>query len=250
MKLSDKNDTSNQHRKSKAQLEKELLKKNAELQKKKEELIKIRGEFQQTASVQKLAEKVKFIEEELRKAKQEIEDLKEFRKQMAGLKKEADERFALYIKPDELLPETQQDVSASIGSSALPSLMEAPPGELRLFDLKAIPAALQIPSTVIPYDQAFVMQFTLDLTNVKLDKNLPIDCKTTVRARKIGDCTKQIWGETQESYAFAEKLHVDAKARALCRGTHRIQVVADLTTRGKETAPHLISMASSLIQVS
>ena len=52
------------YRKSKAQLEKELLKKNAELQKKKEELMKIKHEFQQAESAPELWEKFKLIEED------------------------------------------------------------------------------------------------------------------------------------------------------------------------------------------
>jgi hypothetical protein len=249
MKSSDKNNSSNQYRKSKAQLEKELLKKNAELQKKKEELMKIKSEYQQAESAPELWEKFKLIEEELKKAKQEIEDLKEFKKQIVGFKNELEEKLALNVKPQEVLPETQQKVAAPIASPPTPSLMEAIAGELRLLDLKTIPVALQIPSTFIPYEQPFGVQLTLDLTNVKFDKDLPIDCKITVYAQKLGDGPKQVWGEVQKNYEFADRILVDAKARALSKGTHRIQVVADLSPRGKETEPHLISMASDLIQV-
>jgi hypothetical protein len=94
-------------------------------------------------------------------------------------------------------------------------------------------------SAVIGRDQPFEIQLTIDLADVAGAQNLPLDCKASVYAKRLGGGARQLVGEIhQEIMATANLAPVRVKAAPLPTGLYRLEAVVSLRPRARESMPY------------
>ena len=125
-------------------------------------------------------------------------------------------------------------------SSHLPHIEEfeppvvPPPTEQAELSQTSIRLTLTVPNQVVPHDQSFQIQLTLDLTTVA-PRDLPLGYQVAIYAKCLEGGTRQILDQFEDTITSAKVVALDMNVKVPQPGTYRLEVV--LTTRLPEGTP-------------
>jgi hypothetical protein len=144
------------------------------------------------------------------------------------------ERTALRLpieEPVSLMAEAAE-VAALIAGEAEQTLAQAAApaisGVLRVRDLEMVPAGAERPRRTIPADQPFTVSLTLDLSDVIVPSDTPLDCTATVYAKMMGG-QRQMVAEAREAIFPSSTITVNVAGAALPDGLYRVEAAVALT---------------------
>ncbi len=125
-------------------------------------------------------------------------------------------------------------------------------GELRLGKLVLGAAGIEEPLRLIYSDQTFRVKFMLDLTDVQVSRDVPLDYSAKVYAKRLGEVSRQPVGQAEGRLLTADRIDLDVKGIHLPRGTYRMEVFVKLSSPGEMAKPGygLMAMAEGgLLQI-
>jgi hypothetical protein len=82
----------------------------------------------------------------------------------------------------------------------------------------------------LPHDQAFDVNLTLNLINAPLRENSQLDFTTLLYAKKLGDGSRQVIGETQGTISYANIIDLTIRNASLPQGLYRLEAFLTLTS--------------------
>src|SRR5439155_2954179 len=93
-------------------------------------------------------------------------------------------------------------------------------GVLRVRDLEMVPAGAERPRRMLHADQPFTVSLTLDLSDVIMPSDAPLDCTATIYAKMMGG-QRQMVAETHETIFPSDTITINVAGAALPDGLYR-----------------------------
>ena len=125
-------------------------------------------------------------------------------------------------------------------------------GQLRICNLIMTPIDSDVLLTNVHIGETFNVCVVLDLTEVKRSAGVPLSYAATIRAKKLGEKSRQIAGTRQGIMAPGEKASCTVEVTLASQGIYRLEAIVTLTQADKPLMPQHRLMAmgtSSLLQV-
>lgn len=148
-------------------------------------------------------------------------------------------------KAEEKIDSTSSLVIAESTSPALAPTVPPPEGEA----FKPVPASIVPASTInrirllewktllsstkqilhnLSHDQCFDVNLSLDLTNASLPDTSQLEVIASLHAKKLGDGTRQVIGETRNTVPYASLVNLTIEQAALPQGLYRLEAFLTL----------------------
>ena len=125
-------------------------------------------------------------------------------------------------------------------------------GGLRLLDLAAMAPDSDQPCRVLPASKPFRVRLSLDLTGVARPPDVPLDCTTSIYAKRLGGDLRQLIGDARNAIKPSNKVTVQVFGLTLPPGLYRLEAVVriNLPALGSQAPAGLTAMSSgSLLQI-
>jgi len=125
-------------------------------------------------------------------------------------------------------------------------------GVLRLFDLAAMTTDNDQPCRVLPAGKPFRVRLSLDLTGVVRPLHVPLDCTTSIYAKRLGGDLRQLIGDARDAIKPSDKVTVQVLGLALPPGLYRLEAVVriNLPALASQAPAGLTAMSSGgLLQI-
>ena len=110
-------------------------------------------------------------------------------------------------------------------------------GVLRLLNLETVPTNTNKPQSILRYGQAFEVRLSLDLTDVAVTGNPPLDYMASIYAKTVGGRSNQAVGEAHGTIEFANRITLNAGVAALPRGLYRLKAAVTLMLASTTPSP-------------
>lgn len=284
--MDDKDDGKNNGRKTKAQLQEELDKTQEILNEYETRLAEYQKERQQVeAEIERLKEKLQEYESEKVRLDQSEENIPEQSEEAVSediAAPKATFRIDLYprqghyqgriehllTKQKKPFTNLDQDIIMDFISSHLPQAEavhveepepavvqpaeQAPSAEEHVEEPEPLSEAMaglaiNVPGKIVPHDQPFQVQLTLDLTNVA-EHDIPLGYKASIYVKPLIGA-RQIVGEFDDTITSAEVVSIDTKARISQVGTYRLEAALTSSLAEGKPAPYTAFVENGLLQV-
>jgi len=105
-------------------------------------------------------------------------------------------------------------------------------GTLHLRDLKILRAGSSEPRRLLPHDQPFDVRLTLDLSEITVPGNTPLNYKASIYRKSRSDPSGQIIGETEGTFKPADNVTIDLEGNLLVVGSYRLAATVILALPG------------------
>jgi hypothetical protein len=125
-------------------------------------------------------------------------------------------------------------------------------GVLRLFEFAVMSTDSDQPRHMLPAGALFRVRLSLDLTNVAGSPDVPLDCVTSVYAKRLGGGKRQIFGEAHAAIKLSDKVTVEIGGLTLSPGLYRLEasVRINLLTLRSQAPTGLTAMSDGgLLQI-
>jgi hypothetical protein len=125
-------------------------------------------------------------------------------------------------------------------------------GVLRLFEFAAMSTDSDQPCRVLPAGALFRVRLNLDLSDVAGPPNAPLDCMTSVYAKRVGGGPRQTLGEAHDAIKLSDKITVEMGGLTLSPGLYRLEALVriDLPALDSQAPAGLTAMLSGgLLQI-
>ncbi len=129
----------------------------------------------------------------------------------------------------------RQAASGQVATS-LPVVPANISGETRLSKMVTVLGEDDTPRTIIAQGQLFSVQLTLDLSNVAVPPKSLLDYRVIVRAKDLGNGSRQLVGQARGLVMPAETLSLVIESARLLPGTYRLEVAVALTLPSGEAS--------------
>jgi hypothetical protein len=110
-------------------------------------------------------------------------------------------------------------------------------GVLRLFELAAMSTDSDQPCQILSADTPFRVRLSLDLTGVVRPPDVPLDCITSIYAKRLGGGSRQILGEARDAIKLSDKAMVEVRRLTLSPGLYRLYALVQLNPSSPGQAP-------------
>ncbi len=110
-------------------------------------------------------------------------------------------------------------------------------GELRLGELVLRAAGAEERQRPIYSDQTFRVKFMLDLADVKVSRDVPLDYSAKVYAKRLGEVSRLLVGQAEGRLLTADRIDLDVEGVQLPRGTYRMEAFVKLSLPGEMAKP-------------
>jgi len=124
-------------------------------------------------------------------------------------------------------------VAESMPLTAKPRLA----GTLHLRDMKVLTAGSSEPRRLLPHDQPFDVRLTLDLSEITVPGNTPLNYKASIYRKSRSDPSGQIIGETEGTIKRADNVTIDVEGNLLVVGSYRLAATVILSLPGTKPTP-------------
>jgi hypothetical protein len=142
--------------------------------------------------------------------------------------------------------EEPEQVPALITDSEPPTSVAAKPalaGTLHLRDMKILTAESLEPRRFLPHDQPFDVRLTLDLSELTVPGNTPLDYKASIYRKSRSDPSGQIVVETDGTIKPTDNVTIDVEGNLLAVGSYRLAATVILALPGTKPTPKLDCVA-------
>jgi hypothetical protein len=116
-------------------------------------------------------------------------------------------------------------------------------GTLHLRDMKILTAGSSEPRRLLPHDRPIDVRLTLDLSEITVPGNTPLDYKASIYCKSRSDPSGQIVGETEGTIKAADNVTIDVEGNLLAVGSYRLAATVILALPGTKPTPKPDSMA-------
>ncbi len=157
-------------------------------------------------------------------------ELVDFLGQSAGVNVTSVEPVLVTAEEPEHMPEV---VAESTPLTAKPRLA----GTLHLRDMRIIGAESAGPRRILPRDQPFDVHLTLDLTEMTVPGNTPLNYKASIYGKSLGSRSGQVVGETQGTIILADTVNLHVEGSPLPEGTYRMAAMVTLGLPNMKLTP-------------
>jgi len=155
-------------------------------------------------------------------------ELIDFLCQSAGVHLTSDEPTLANAKELEQVP-TLITASEPPTSVAVQSTLA---GTLHLRDMKILTAGSSEPCRFLRHDQPFDVRLTLDLSEITVSGNTPLDYKASIYRKNRSDPSGQIVVETEGTIKAADNVTIDVEGNLLVVGSYRLAATVILALPG------------------
>src|SRR5229473_1315910 len=124
-------------------------------------------------------------------------------------------------------------VAESMPLTAKPRLA----GTLHLRDMKVLTAGSSEPRRLLPHNQPFDVRLTLDLSEITVPGNTPLNYKASIYRKSRSDPSGQIIGETEGTIKRADNVTIDVEGNLLVVGSYRLAATVILSLPGTKPTP-------------
>lgn len=125
-------------------------------------------------------------------------------------------------------------------------------GDLHLLDLAATAPDSDQPCRVLPAGKPFRVRLSLDLTGVAWPPDVPLDCATSIYAKRLDSDLRQFISEAREAIKPNEQVTVEVLGLTLPPGLYRLEAVVriNLPAPSSQAPAGLTAMSSGdLLQI-
>src|SRR5260221_3998531 len=157
-------------------------------------------------------------------------ELVDFLGQSAGVNVTSVEPVLVTAEEPEHVPEV---VAESMPLTAKPRLA----GTLHLRDMKVLTAGSSEPRRLLPHNQPFDVRLTLDLSEITVPGNTPLNYKASIYRKSRSDPSGQIIGETEGTIKRADNVIIDVEGNLLVVGSYRLAATVILALPGTKPTP-------------
>ncbi|HEY6286850.1 MAG TPA: hypothetical protein VIX20_14405 [Ktedonobacteraceae bacterium] len=143
-------------------------------------------------------------------------------------------------EPSLPIAEEPEQAPALITDSQPPTSVAAKPalvGTLYLRDMKILTAGSSEPRRLLPHDQPIDVRLTLDLSEITVPGNAPLDYKVSIYRKSRSDPSGQIVGETEGTIKAADNVTIDVEGNLLAVGSYRLAATVILALPGTKPTP-------------
>lgn len=130
-------------------------------------------------------------------------------------------------------------VAESTPLAAMPALA----GTLHLRDMKILVAGSPEPRSLLPHDQPFDVCLTLDLSEMTVPGNIPLNYKASIYGKSRGSRAGQAVGEAEGTIKPADMVNLNVKGNLLPEGTYRLAATVMVALPGTKPTPRPGTMA-------
>ena len=121
-------------------------------------------------------------------------------------------------------------------------------GLLNLQDLEAVLPGSETPRHLIPQNQPFDLNLTLDMRELTAPENGPLQCRVVIYAKDLSGGPRQTVGRAKEHIKIDETHTLAMSSLSLAPGIYRLEADVTLTRKGDEASLNAISKGG-LIQI-
>jgi hypothetical protein len=149
-------------------------------------------------------------------------------------------------------PEPVRPVTMAVEPAPLSAMPAGITGSIRLRALETVPEDNGGVYPMLRHGHPFRVHLTLDLTDVKAPRDVPLGYTTVIYAKKMGLGARHIIGEARGTFILADTVTIDVKATALPEGPYRLEATVALTLPAAEPPPQpglIVLMEGGLTQV-
>jgi hypothetical protein len=167
-------------------------------------------------------------------------ELIDFLGQSAGVHFASDEPVLANAEEPEQVPALITDSEPPTSVAAKPALA----GTLHLRDMKILTAGSSEPRRLLPHDQPFDVRLTLDLSEITVPGNTPLDYKASIYRKSRSDPSGQVVGETEGAIKPADNVTIDVEGNLLVVGSYRLAATVILALPGTKptSKPDIIAV--------
>jgi hypothetical protein len=165
-------------------------------------------------------------------------ELLDFMNQSAGVNFASDEPVLVTAEEPEpalAVVEEPEHVPEGVAESTPLTAKLGLTGTLHLRDMKLLTAGSSEPRKLLPHDQRFDVRLTLDLTEITVPTNTPLDYKASIYGKSRSDPSGQIVGETEGTIKPADNVTIDVEGNPLPEGTYRLAARVMLALPGTKS---------------
>jgi predicted flap endonuclease-1-like 5' DNA nuclease len=147
-------------------------------------------------------------------------ELVDFLGQSAGVKFASDEPVLANAEEPEQAPALVTYIKPPTSTTAKPALA----GTLHLRDMKVLTVGSSEPRRLLPHDQPFDVRLTLDLSEITVPGNTPLNYKASIYRKSRSDPSGQIIGEAEGTIKPDVNVTIDVEGNFLVVGSYRLAV--------------------------
>jgi predicted flap endonuclease-1-like 5' DNA nuclease len=163
-------------------------------------------------------------------------ELVDFLSESVELNIPSDEPALANAEEPEQVPALITDSEPLTSVAAKPALA----GTLHLRDMKVLTAGSSEPRRLLPHDQPFDVRLTLDLSEITVPGNTPLDYKASIYRKSRSEPSGQIVVETEGTIKPADNVTIDVEGNLLVVGSYRLAATVILALSG--TKPDCIAV--------
>jgi hypothetical protein len=160
-------------------------------------------------------------------------ELVDFLSESVELNIPSDEPALANAEKPEQVPALITDIEPPTSVAAKPALA----GTLHLRDMKVLTAGSLEPRSLVPHDQPFDVLLTLDLSEITVPGNTPLDYKASIYRKSRSDPSGQIVVETDGTVKPADNVTIDVEGNLLAVGSYRLAATVILALPGTKPTP-------------
>jgi len=158
--------------------------------------------------------------------------------------------FARTAKIDLQLTQPAERIEAATPVET--SLTNEPLAVISMRDIEVKADEPNLPSQILQTERPYHLQLTLDLSEVKVEPDTPIDYSLNIQGKLLGQGTRHTLSQSQGHFNFAEQVQLETKGETLPPGFYRLEasIKLALPTALKERTQSLETTArGGLFQV-